>query len=597
MRLGAVIPQTEEQSTDGSVENALLARPRLRSMRARSLAQALNVSEDDALRGLSRLTLAATGMVDTSGRSLDERLALHGNAAPAASWREAGGIADWPYAMRREPEAAGTGYFWVPVGQYGSAWTGYLDAAIPIGYRWSFPQPRAWTGDESEAEGAAFSVFGRGMAQLSEREQSFVREVWARWQAMDPLPEDFERDNPQIKWPNDQSIAERQVYFWALENWEAAIDDQGHLKPDAKIDDARPSAMMQLQKFEVNSDPTKQGWRVYNQNGVPLLFRRTGRDRWEAGWDFGNWFAFHGTEIVDAIWKVGAAIATGVGFMMGGAVGAAMAAGIIGIEKAIAEGAQKLATGDVAGALDQWTKAAAQGAALYGNNATFKAAVDQMGKAVEGAQVIPGSVIDLFTKTVGAAKSFDLSALRQGASLVAKVFPQITQDVESKLRNEIPAQLRPFFDWGAKSFSGPMPVLPWYAQVPYVMGATTAATKNAQRLGAGSNVGAPGYMITVRTEMSATALRALELLKTADLTKATADEYCRSAQVMRDHNRPTEAAILQKQCDDARAEEARLRAEATKLEASATGGSGGSALPVVVGGGLLAALLGGFIKF
>lgn len=579
--LRGLIPETRNASrtrTGNRIVDALYSEPALRGYEADELARTLGVSRREAERAIELVALDATGSRTTGNASLDARMSSHGRAQSPVTWREAGGV----------PDDAGylTTIVHMPDGE--STWSENT-YALPLGTRYALFQVSEYPADENDPnmpspnvlDALAWLVFGQLWGELGDQKRAAAIGMWQQYlKGQPPLPEDWQGDNPSIAWDDHgmRLTEERRVYFWQPGDYDSGKGQYKKITP-----------VMQLQKFDPTYPkdvPDAAGaWRVYNQWGQDLLYKRTGPDKWEAGWDFGEWFVYgEGMAIVSAVQKAFEIGATVTATIYGGAAGGTAVAATIGAIHALQDGANALANGDMAGAQAAWN-AISQNVATFLGTAWGKQLKGEIEKGLHDMSDATGlaKVVQDTSKPLGqfiaiANKVNDLAVrpILQGAQALAKTFPQWTDDAIAEAKKTIPPQVRAFFDSGLSSNLLDVPDwIPWYAQQAWVMGRTTAEVRNAQRLGAGSEGSLPSFGITPRVSM--TPLRQLEQAPPVDQTKIDKmNETCRAAQTMRDRNRPNEAAILQAQCDQLRkelAQEANQRTQMTVTAAKSEGSS------------------------
>lgn len=591
MPLAAYLPETPTRDESHPVADAMAKDPSLRALRAPQLARAIGVPTVDAINALAMVTRRTTGAIDRSNRSLDERFAMHGRAVAAASWDDAGSLWRAPQRPRRRVADAGA-----------VLWPGAMKTPLPLGFVYEIGQRQTWPADPSNPNEphpailenlvlfsgsmvkGAMGLLPATWRELSESTQSNLRALWRNQLAGRSLPTDSEETNEAIQWPDAGDTLERKIYFWDIEGDRTEIyNGRG-----------RVLQRMQLQKWS-NKD---QVWRVYNQWGQDLLFTRKGTaDRWEAGWDLGTWLKQNEVAIADAIRHGMQAVALGVATIFSaGAAAPIVGAGIAAWEAEI-RAFQFLAKGDIANATANMILAAQGFGTILGKSkegqewgAAFSKWAQQNAPILEKLATEPKNYLNVFAKTLDAAKSklqgLDLPILRDAARLIANQIPKIDPATDLKKAFDQAGPVAAFFERGYREVSaGNIPDdIPWYARAAYAQGQTYRATADQQRLGAGS------FGFTTAIKPAAPRIDPAKLIE-AQKYEATAAELCNSAEVMRRANRPKEAALLQAQCDAAKAKAAALMKAG--IVATPTS-SGGDVAPLAVGAGLLYLLLKGF---
>lgn len=593
MPLAAYLPEAPHRDLSNPIADAIAQRPELRALRADDLARATGTSRAAAVTALAIITQRTTGALDHSGRSLDERFARYGQSAPAATWDDAGALA--PRAFR----------VWAPRTHFRDA-AGvlndrYLKSVLPLGFVYDLGQRQTWPADPSNPNEPhpatldtlalfaypvpVYGTTGYGTDVpwngLQPAVQANLRQLWRDQLAGRTLPTDSEGDNPAIQWPDSGDTLERKIYFWDIEG------------SDSEITSGRGRVLqrMQLQKWS-NKD---QQWRVWNQWGQDLLFTRKGAaDRWEAGWDLGTWFRQNEAAFGQMMLRAMQSIALGVATVFSAGTAAPLVAAGIAAWEATVQGLNALAHGDVNGAIANLTKAAQGFGTLAGKSEEGKKWGEALDKWIKtNAPVVQNLAADAkssfsvfvktFDKIKGQLNALNLPLLREGAKLVGVQIPKIDPIADVKKALDDAGPVRAFLERGYREVTAPnIPDdIPWYARAAYMQGQTYRAAVDAQRLGAGSFIGGT----ILRPTMQRTDLAKLQA---AQAYQATADELCRSADVMRKANRPVEADLLQKQCDAARA-----KAAATRAAAGGQTAGGGAIVPIAAGAGLLWLLLKG----
>lgn len=598
--LRGLIPETRNASrtrTGNRIVDALYSEPALRGYDAEELARALRVPRHEAERAIEAVAFDATGARTAGNASLDARMSAHGRAQSPVTWREAGGFSD------------DAGYLTtvvnLPSGE--SAWSENT-FVLPLGTRYALFQLSEYPADQDDPnmpcprvlDALAWLVFGELWGELGDQDRAHAIAMWQQFLKGQPaLPEDWQGDNPAIAWDDHGArlTEERRVYFWQPGDYDSGKRAYKKITP-----------VMQLQKFDPSYPKDVPGaageWRVYNQWGQDLLYKRTGADKWEAGWDFGEWLVYgQGGAVISAIQKAFEIGAITVATIYGGAAGGTAIGATIGALHALQEGAIALSNGDYAGAERAWN-AISQNVATFLGTAWGKQLKGEIEKGLRemGESTGLAKVVGDMSKPLGqfiaiANKANDLAVrpILQGAQALAKTFPMWTDEAIAEAKKTIPPQVRAFFDAGLSSNALDIPAwIPWYAQQAWLMGRTTNEVRKSQQLGAGSEGALPSFGITPRVAISRTALQQLEQAPPVDQSKIDKmNETCRAAQIMRDRGRPNEAAILQAQCDQLRnelAQEANQRAQMTVTAAAKTEESS-PVVPLAIGLAVLRFLL------
>jgi len=588
----ALTPDTEGVSCGlGGDVDRLCREPQLRGLRPNDLARALEISPQRAQAAILRLASYAVKrpLSGVRGRSFDEAISQAGRPAKRQSIiyspDAAGGFGTpasptvLPPGVQDPRTRSFTASMLDPVlvAKYGE------EAVRGIGYSGLVPPPEDldrvaifsappidWPGNMFQWPGGPSLVSGiypkwsdiqtAGQTELGRPDLDAVAVKgaigwWRQAFALGPLPEDSEGEavngSVAYDWPRVGDNRERRIYFWGFGK------------------DGRLYKHMQVQKF----DTSEKRFRIFNKWSQDLTFvYKDNPPRWEAGWDFGDWLTQNKMTISTAIQLAAAAILTVVSLGAAAAGNVALATSIglaTAAQRAFVSGMTGLATGN-------WDQALQSFIAVTQNMAKLPITAEGAPKIPEELkQLAENPALKSFASIVKDAQSSEVGQLIQRAVELART-KQVTispNDVAAA-KALVPAELQIWFDRafnlgaGAPAQRG---AVPWYALPTYDFATVLGTAANPPQQGSRSVVIQTGPDLRTLEQQLADAI-------------AIAKIFC-------DKGRP-ECAYAQSKVEELKAsvERAKTMQVLTPKTATAPILPSGAAVPVAVGGGLLALL-------
>jgi hypothetical protein len=283
--------------------------------------------------------------------------------------------------------------------------------------------------------------------------------LWKQAHDLGALNEDAQGESPPgatRDWPDAGKNDERRIYVWSFD--------------DVRDPHTRVRKAMQIQKF----DQAKGEWRIFNQWGQDLTFEwKPDKQKWEAGFNLGDWLSQHASEVLTGIQIAFWALATAVSFGAAGPAGAAAAGVTSSLQQAAVKGMEGLRDGDVNKLLSAIKDMQQQAGKLADNPLFAKADLSPALKSF-----VESKGAKFLADAFGSAKSVALPDLVSRAHELFKslglskdAFKQEIANVRAQL---VPPWLRTWFDKGvsagiqAPTFRG---AIPWYGQPFYDVGA------------------------------------------------------------------------------------------------------------------------------